>query len=121
MCWTLMAYRRESDEADRAYAKERDDADREAKYNLDATNLAIDQLTTENKELTDKYTALENQTSLEKYANTPEVKSFMSSVHTPMRFNEQNGRVTLNGKTAAFDTYEEYIDAVIEKWHKEGR
>lgn len=45
----------------------------------------------------------------------------MSSVHTPMRFNEQNGRVTLNGKTAAFDTYEEYIDAVIEKWHKEGK
>lgn len=127
-----MAYQKQNDAANLAeeqrqfneklaYQKASDEADRKLKTESNAKDITIKQLQEENAGLNDKVTGLQDQQALEKYANTPEVKEFISSVHTPDELKRQNGRTTINGKTAAFDSYEQYIDAVIEKWHKAGK
>lgn len=51
-----------------------------------------------------------------KASNSQTVKSFKSSLMTEREFVRHGKSATINGKSARFDTYNEYVDAVLEKW-----
>jgi hypothetical protein len=58
------------------------------------------------------YTAEE----LAKAGSSKAVKTFKSSVLTEQEFKRRGKSATINGNTARFDTYNEYIDAVLGDW-----
>ena len=50
---------------------------------------------------------------MEKASKSQAVKTFKASVLTPTEFTRRGKSTTINGKQARFDTYNEYIDAVL--------
>jgi hypothetical protein len=61
------------------------------------------------------YTAEDMQTASKSNA----VKSFKASVLTENEFTKRGKSATINGKKSRFDTYEEYIDTVLENWNSD--
>lgn len=56
---------------------------------------------------------------MEKASKSKAVKTFKASVLTKNEFSRRGKSATVNGKNARFDTYEEYIDALLGNWNKD--
>ena len=59
--------------------------------------------------------------NVQKAGNSEAVKTFMSSVFTPREFAMRGRKATIDGKNRRFDNYNQYVDAVAEKWLKDGK
>lgn len=56
---------------------------------------------------------------MEKASKSKAVTTFKSSVLTESEFKRRGKSATIDGKTARFDTYNEYIDAVLGSWNSD--
>ena len=54
---------------------------------------------------------------MEKASKSKSVKTFKASVLTANEFKRRGKSATVDGKKARFDTYDEYIDAVLGEWN----
>lgn len=56
-----------------------------------------------------------------KAASSQRTKDFMNSIFSSSDLKRRGMKATINGKTKVFDDYKQYVDAVMEKWHKNGQ
>lgn len=56
---------------------------------------------------------------MQKAANSEAIQLFKASIMTKRELSRRNYTATVDGKEQRFDNYEQYIDAVAEKWNKE--
>lgn len=112
-----MAYQKERDAiADAQWQKEFAEAQRQfnAEQALNREKFAYQQAQDE-AEAQKKQDEIDE---INKYANSSGVKTFQASVLTPAEL-KRRGMTTMVGDTRQrFDTYEQYVDAVAEKWLK---
>lgn len=57
---------------------------------------------------------------MEKAANSDSTKLFIASVLTPNEFSRRGNQATLDKKTMRFDTYDQYVEEVMESKYKAG-
>ena len=58
---------------------------------------------------------------LDKAGQSKAVSTFKTSVLTSGEFSRRGKTATINGKSTRFDTYNEYVDAVLNEWQKNGK
>ena len=61
------------------------------------------------------------QQKIQKAANSDATKLFQASIMTKSEVARRGATTTVDGKQKRFDNYEQYVDAVAEKWYKEGK
>lgn len=57
---------------------------------------------------------------MEKAANSDHTKSFIASILTPNEFSRRGSQATIDKKTMRFDTYDQYVEEVMESKYKAG-
>ena len=61
-----------------------------------------------------------SEEDMQKASNSSRVKSFTGSIMTKSELSRSGMSATINGKKKTFDSYDQYVDSVLEKWYKDG-
>lgn len=93
-------------------------------YKLEESKVSNDnrvaELEAENQALEDKYAGYLSP-EMQKAASSERTKRFESSIMTYRDFIRRGSSNTVGGKETPFDNYNQYIEAIMEKWYKEGK
>lgn len=107
-------YQAEQDAIQLAYQKERDRiADAQWQKEFDLARAKYQASLNTGSGLTEQ--------QMEKAANSDATKLFKASIMTKSEVARRGATTTVDGKQRRFDNYEQYVDAVAEKWYKEGK
>ena len=72
-------------------------------------------------DLTGIVTEEEAKAAMLKAGNSENVKSFRANILEEGQLARRGWKANINGKQQQFDNYQQYVDASIEKWYKEGK